>query len=585
MKDIRIMRDFIKLAYKIYPKMFYLLMLSAVINMTSAVFSTYAISIMVRFAENGVFEKAVMTGLMVAVADGIFFMLRRWITGLMMTAREAMSEAVNQAISKKIMSLPFSYLEDAHFLELKNNAMMGINNMGAVHVFFDGLTQIITNISVIIFLASIIATFDWRILLTLGLGIVMTVIVTVLSTKSQIRFFKDLLPINFRYGYYMNTLTDVGTGKDFRLYSVYETMRKKFKAFNDKIDDYFFKYEIKMAGFDFILSLIRYAVLAMVYIISGIKVVVMNMRISQFTLTCSAAISFSGAVSAIIEASSSFMRGVEYVKPIMDFMQIDDDNNPEGLVLDHFESLEFDHISFKYPNTDNNVLNDVSFVIHKNEKISIVGLNGAGKTTVVKLICRLYKPDKGEIRVNGHNIDDYSRDSYVGTISTVFQDYKLFNYSILDNIKPGLSESEGMTYAKKVGLEEKVNELPNGISSNIGKSYDKNGVELSGGQMQKLAIARALAKPSDLLIMDEPTSALDPLAEAEIYENFNALAENRTAIYISHRMSSSVFCDKILVLNEGRVEDFAAHKDLMKKKEGLYYKLFMTQAENYRTAE
>ena len=153
----------------------------------------------------------------------------------------------------------------------------------------------------------------------------------------------------------MNTLTDVGTGKDFRLYSVYETMRKKFKAFNDTIDDYFFKYEIKMAGFDFILSLIRYAVLAMVYIISGIKVVVMNMRISQFTLTCSAAISFSGAVSAIIEASSSFMRGVEYVKPIMEFMQIDDDNNPEGLVLDHFESLEFDHV----------IAGEYTFLVHK----------------------------------------------------------------------------------------------------------------------------------------------------------------------------------------------------------------------------
>lgn len=576
---------FARLAYKIYPKMFYLLVLSTVINLSAVTFSTYAISLIISQVETGDAVLAVRTGILVALADGVAFMLKRWVTGLMMTAREAMSESVNQAVSKKIMELPFSYLENAHFLELKNNALMGINNMGAVHSFFNGLTQIITNVSAIIVLGSLIMSFEWKIIIILVLGIILSVLLTVISTKTQISFFKELLPINFHYTYYLNTLSDISSGKDFRLYSIYDVMKSRFKGFNDQINDYFLKHMMKMSVYDCLLSLVRYAVLAAVYIITGVKIITDGMMLSQFTLTVSAAISFSNAVSAIIEASSRFIRGTEYVRPIMEFMAVDEEVNTDGLTLDSLESLEFDHVSFRYPDTDKYVLNDVSFKISRNEKISIVGLNGAGKTTIVKLICRLYRPDEGEIRVNGVNIYDYSRDAYINIISTVFQDYKLFNYSILDNIKPHLDEKIGLKMIDKVGLKDAVGGLPEGIRSNIGKSYDDKGVELSGGQMQKIAIARALAKSAGLLIMDEPTSALDPLAEAEIYENFNSLADHRMAIYISHRMSSSIFCDRILVLNDGKTEAFAPHRDLMKNKEGLYYKLFMTQADNYSSAE
>lgn len=578
------MLKFARLAYKIYPRMFYLLVLSTVIDLSAVTFSTYAISLIISQVEKGDVILAVKTGVIVTVLDGVLFLLRRWTNAFMATAREAMSEAVNQTVSKKIMSLPFGYLEDPHFLELKNNALMGINNMGAVHNFFNGLTMIITNILAIIFLGTVIMSFEWRIIIVLVIGIILSILLTVLSTRTQIRFFKELLPINFRYGYYLNTLTDIGAGKDFRLYSIYEVMKNRFKGFNDMINDYFLKHVVKMAGYDCLLSLVRYVVMAAVYIISGLKVITYGMLVSQFTLTVSAAISFSNAVSAIINASSSFIRGIEYVKPIMEFMAIDDEANTEGKELTEIESLEFEHVSFKYPNTDKYVLDDVSFKIGKNEKISIVGLNGAGKTTIVKLICRLYKPDKGIIKVNGININEYNRDSYINAISTVFQDYKLFNYSILDNIKPHMDEETGLNMIAKVGLKEAVEGLPEGIKSNIGKSYDDKGIELSGGQMQKIAIARALAKSASLLIMDEPTSALDPLAEAEIYENFNSLADNRMAIYISHRMSSSIFCDKILVLNDGKKESFATHHELMKNKEGLYYKLFMTQADNYSEA-
>ena len=237
---------------------------------------------------------------------------------------------------------------------------------------------------------------------------------------------------------------------------------------------------------------------------------------------------------------------------------------------------------FTYPRTTSKILDNVSFKINKGEKISVVGLNGAGKTTIVKLICRLYKINEGEILVNGANIDHYNYSSYISKISAVFQDFKLFAYSIKENIlNEDGDEKEAYQIACKVGLKEKIDKLDDGINSLYSKSFDEKGIELSGGECQKVAIGRALHSKSSLIILDEPTSALDPIAEAEIYSAFNNLVQNKTALYISHRMSSSVFCDKVLILNNGKVEDFAPHKELIKKKDSLYYKLFTSQAKNY----
>ena len=198
---------------------------------------------------------------------------------------------------------------------------------------------------------------------------------------------------------------------------------------------------------------------------------------------------------------------------------------------------------------------------------------------------RLYRPEEGHILLNGVDIFEYEHGSYLASIAAVFQDYKLFAFSIDENItgkRPGSDLVGTGTVIRRVGLNEKMAELNEGVYSMLGKSYDENGVELSGGERQKVAIARALYKNAPVIILDEPTSALDPLAEAEIYENFNSLIGDKTAIYISHRMSSSVFCDRILLLDGGTVSDFDTHTALMEKADGLYYKLFNAQAENYR---
>ena len=236
---------------------------------------------------------------------------------------------------------------------------------------------------------------------------------------------------------------------------------------------------------------------------------------------------------------------------------------------------------------DQIIVKSGSFHIEDREKAALIGLNGAGKSTLIKLICRMYQADSGEILINGRNIYEYEYISYMNTISAVFQDYRLFNFSIAENISCQAKDCDAAEIKRlihEVGLEEKVSELPLGMESRFGKDYDEDGIEMSGGQSQKIAIARALYKKASMVILDEPASALDPIAEAEIYEKFNSLVEDKTAIYISHRMSSSVFCDKILIINDGTVADFDTHENLMRKTESLYYKLFMSQAENYKIA-
>ena len=301
------------------------------------------------------------------------------------------------------------------------------------------------------------------------------------------------------------------------------------------------------------------------------------------------AITFSSTVIKFGENIVGLWQNIQFLQPYNEFMALKEETkDTSGIPFEgEVETLEFRNVTFTYPKAEKPVLSNVSFSVHKGEKISIVGLNGAGKSTLVKLICRMYQADSGEILVNGRNIYDYDYLSYMNVISAVFQDYKLFNFSIEENIscrETGADENRVNYLVEQVGLKEKIDELPEGIASRFGKEYDEEGVELSGGQGQKIAIARALYKKASMVILDEPASALDPIAEAEIYEKFNSLVEDKTAIYISHRMSSSVFCDKILIIDGGTVSDFDTHENLMKKTDSLYYKLFHSQAENYKLA-
>ncbi|MDE6579077.1 MAG: ABC transporter ATP-binding protein/permease, partial [Ruminiclostridium sp.] len=235
------------------------------------------------------------------------------------------------------------------------------------------------------------------------------------------------------------------------------------------------------------------------------------------------------------------------------------------------------------PNTDVEVLKGVNVTLKQGEHLSVVGLNGAGKTTFVKLLCRLYDPTEGEILLDGVNIKEYDYNEYMNLFSPVFQDFKLFAFSIKENIvlDDDCSDEKLSGLIEQVGLGDKIASLEKGTETMLFKSFDENGIEPSGGEQQKMAIARALYKKAPVVILDEPTAALDPVAEYDIYRQFDSLVGGKTAIYISHRLSSCKFCDRIAVFSEGVIKEYGTHDELVLINNGIYAEMFKAQAKYY----
>lgn len=246
-------------------------------------------------------------------------------------------------------------------------------------------------------------------------------------------------------------------------------------------------------------------------------------------------------------------------------------------------TIEFKNVSFKYPNTEKFVLKDVSIKIESGTRLSIVGYNGAGKTTFIKLLCRLYKPTSGVIYLNGVDISTIDFDKYRDILAVIFQDYQLFSFSIKENIDldSEYDESRVNEAIEKSGLKEKIESLSKGLNTSIGREFDEEGIEFSGGECQKLAIARAIYKDAPLIILDEPASALDPIAEYDVYKRFSELAAGKCAVYISHRLSSTRFTDKIAVFSDGEICEYGSHNELMQIEGGVYRNMFDMQAQYY----
>lgn len=253
---------------------------------------------------------------------------------------------------------------------------------------------------------------------------------------------------------------------------------------------------------------------------------------------------------------------------------------------DYDYDIEFRDVSFKYPGSEEYALRHVNIRFKIGERLAVVGRNGSGKTTFIKLLSRLYDPTEGRILLNGVDIHKYDYDDYMRVFTVVFQDFRLFAFTLGQNVAAGLEFDKEFCEEclEKVGFKEKLRSLPDGTDTYLYKNFDKNGVEISGGEAQKIALARALYKNAPFIILDEPTAALDPIAEAGIYEQFNVIVGNKTAVYISHRLSSCRFCDRIAVFDKGSVVQIGVHDELVET-EGSYKELWKAQAKYYERRE
>ncbi len=245
--------------------------------------------------------------------------------------------------------------------------------------------------------------------------------------------------------------------------------------------------------------------------------------------------------------------------------------------------VEFRGVSFRYPGTETWTLKHISLTFSAGERLAVVGQNGSGKTTFIKLLCRLYEPDEGSILLNGTDIREYDIEEYRKIFSVVFQDYQLFSFSLAQNVAAA-TEPDGNRVTEclqRAGFGGRLSGMPLGTETCLYKDFEENGVEISGGEAQKIALARALYKDAPIVVLDEPTAALDPAAEYEIYSRFNDIVGNKAAIYISHRLSSCRFCDDIAVFNKGELVQRGSHEELVCRKEGKYFELWSAQAQHY----
>jgi ATP-binding cassette, subfamily B, bacterial len=313
--------------------------------------------------------------------------------------------------------------------------------------------------------------------------------------------------------------------------------------------------------------------------------------IGEVTQYVSSITRVAGNVSSIVSAVGDMKNNAEFLKLILEYMDMPNKMYRGSLNVekrnDRNYEIEFRDVSFKYPGSDSYSLRHVNMKFKIGEKLAVVGQNGSGKTTFIKLLCRLYDPTEGEILLNGIDIKKYNYSEYMNVFSVVFQDFALLSYTLGENVAVGAKYD--VEKVKKclvdVGFGKRLDELEEGLDTYHDKDFSKNGVRFSGGEDQKIAIARTLYKDAPFIILDEPTAALDPVAEADIYSNFSKIVGDKTAVYISHRLSSCRFCDEILVFSDGCVVEQGTHDELLKNKNGKYYELWHAQAQYYENDE
>lgn len=311
---------------------------------------------------------------------------------------------------------------------------------------------------------------------------------------------------------------------------------------------------------------------------------------SQFLLYFAALSGFAQWVVEILDKLSVMHKQSLDISTIREFLDWDepfDLNGGERIAFEPNKQYEIrlDNVSFRYPKADKDTLSHINLTVHPGEKLAIVGLNGAGKTTLVKLVCGFLDPTEGRILLNGEDIRKFNRNDYYALFSAVFQEFSVLDVTVKENVAQcvdGIDETRVWQCIDKAGLTEKIKSLPKGIETHLGRRVFKDGVEFSGGQTQRLMLARALYKNAPILVLDEPTAALDPIAENDIYQKYNDMTHGRTSFFISHRLASTRFCDRIIFVDGGKIAEEGTHDELLKTGGGYAY-LFEVQSKYYRS--
>lgn len=519
-------------------------------------------------------------------------------------------QKIHAKISEKVLKVDFEYIDNPILHNLRQKYLEYDNMSGTVYqiarqmsTVLSAIVEIVvaTSLSVALFrrvsgladnrLTHIINSPYWSIFMAMAMMSV--VYIQIQRSKAvgqlQMELMEKAMYAN-RIGLYLqhDLYGNYSYGKDLRMYDTKDLISHYNGDFVYKIKDFLAEYYKKQ----FIIlspgTVINGIFTGFIYAFVVLKAYIGAISIGNIMKYVGAIQRLSAGISNLLVGVSEIRVSSQYLDIIHQILELEDikyhGTIPVEKRADHEYEIEFRDVSFKYPGTDTYVLEHISLKLNIGERLAIVGMNGTGKTTFIKLLSRLYDPTEGVIYLNGIDIKKYDYEEYMSLFSVVFQDFSLFSFEMGENIATSskYDEKKVMTCLNQAGLTQRMATLPKGIHTYLSKDFDEAGIDFSGGELQKMAISRALYKNAPIIILDEPTAALDPISEYEIYTKFDTLVGNKTAIYISHRLSSCRFCHDIAVFHQGSIVQRGDHDSLLKEEAGKYHQLWTAQAQYYK---
>ena len=519
-------------------------------------------------------------------------------------------EDANHELNKKLMSMDYEYMES----ETIQNKRRDIDNMAREHgcglnmlfwtatPFVERLLQLVVAgiITVQLFVKCLTAykTQEWKgILIVLSFVAFLIIFLYVnqrMTQKIQAKINKSVeerLPYTRKYDFYVDEyIGREECGKTVRLFNQQSLLSETLNEIFKKVSKLLSRQTILEARLNQWAEGINVLISGMIYLLLGIMALKRVISVGSICLYAGCITNFLWHFQKWNQQVSLLKMNTKYVKQYLDFMDIKNKKYEGTLPVEKRDDdkfmIEFENVSFHYPGSEKNVLENFSIRFNIGERLAVVGRNGSGKTTFIKLLCRLYDPTEGRILLNGIDIKKYDYKEYLSLFSVVFQDFQIPAFTLGQAVAASqeYDEEHVNDAVKKAGLSSLAARMPYGNETYLTKEFDKTGVNISGGEAQKLAIARALYHDTPFVILDEPTAALDPIAEYEVYAKFDELIGTKTAVYISHRLSSCQFCNDILVIDDGKAVQRGSHEKLIDE-EGLYAKLWKTQAKYYQKTQ
>ncbi len=481
--------------------------------------------------------------------------------------------------------MDYQLLLEERNVKLYNSAITAVDHrLAALNGTIDNFANVISNFISIIISVGVLQNLHPLLALLIGVFLVFLISFKIVSEKINQKTYQARVDNSKKFNYVRNVSGDQRIAKDVRLYSMFswiENIQNKIWTEYQQIK----RPANIIQRIEGIISVIlTVGIIALTFYLSVGKIIIGEIKAAEIFIYTGVVTLAISVLSEFINSSYTFRNDLTELTYVYDyFNQKAVFNHKSSLKLPDNPTIELKEVSFKYPNADKAVIENLNLKIPYGQHLAVVGENGAGKTTLVKLILGLLQPSSGEILINGINREKYSVEDYYQMFAPVFQDNYLYTFSIKSTILQGYDyvEEKYRKVLELSGINKFINSLPEGDETKINRQIYKEAVELSGGQMQKLKLAQALYKDANVLVLDEPTAALDPISESEVYQNYFKFSQGKSALFISHRLASTQFCDEIIYLSDGEIKEKGTHKELLANKSG-YYKLYETQAYYYQ---